>query len=342
MASSTRGKTAGRLDRVRKATGSAAKSVRLPGLVSVGQSQQINALQGRSNLTDSKIHALEDSLQKQQQALNGMVNLATRRQEDIVSRMKSFESQAGQVEERQKALAQTLDDSFAAMSRDFEHLRSTIVNDRCIWDAERVKYQIDLEGVKQELDTNRMNMQQLEVRCQGMRDTLQAIEAERRLYGKLRITKLFGILQTDQPLTEATFPLTVTPTPGEATTNAPDHFKHPSKAIRRFLRQFDRYQDAYGKRKPHSEEDFLWGFLGLLHPLIAEFLQETLIKRCPQYVTLRKEPCKPHPKSGVVPIIVLQGITGKPLTGDIFFRALDSMDMRFVSMELLEKENSET
>ncbi|KAK8056775.1 hypothetical protein PG993_002002 [Apiospora rasikravindrae] len=203
MASSSKGRTTGRLDRVRKATGSAVKSGRLPDLISVGQSQQINALQGRSNLTDSKIHALEHSPQKQQETLCGMVALATKRQEDAVSRMKSFEGQTGEVEERQKLLAQTLDDSFAAMSRDFEQLRSTMENDHCTWEAERATYQQAMEDMKLESEANRMNTQQLQDQCHGMHDMLQAIKvdiADARLQGMLRVTKLFESLKTDQDL----------------------------------------------------------------------------------------------------------------------------------------------
>lgn len=125
------------------------------------------------------------------------------------------------------------------------------------------------------------------------------------------------------------------------TKRVPSYIKHPPKAIRRFLRQFDRHQDAYNGKKPVNEEDFLWGFLGQLHPLVAEFLQETLVKRCPQYVALRSKHSSPHPKSGVVPIIALKGITGKPLTGDVFFRALDGMDMTFISMKLMRLESVE-
>ncbi|KAK8049064.1 hypothetical protein PG994_010794 [Apiospora phragmitis] len=273
MASLNKGKAGGRLDRVRKATGSSAKSGKLAGLISFGQSQQINALQGKSNLSDSKIHALEDSLQKQKEALSNVVALATKRQEDAMFRLDAFESQTGDVEKRQKELAQALDDNFSAMSRDFERLRNTLEDHRYTWDAEGATNRKAIENMKldseEQHQASRMNIQQVQVQCQDMQDTLQALKADiadARLHGgKLHTTKLPKSLQTDQDLTEATCPAAGIPTPGEAT-NAPDYIKRPPKAIRRFLRQFDRHQDAYDNQKPMNEEDFLWGFMGNCTP----------------------------------------------------------------------------
>ncbi|KAK8139884.1 hypothetical protein PG984_001007 [Apiospora sp. TS-2023a] len=342
MAPSNKVAVTPRVEKVRKATGHSTKSAKLPSLVSVGQSQQINALKGKSNLTDAKVKLLENSLRKQIETISDMIALATTRQEDYTSRLQGFEIRTGEVEKRQKVLAQTLDHNFAAISRDLDHIRSTFEDYRCTWDKEGLAYRKTLESMKLDSEehhrTNRENIQQVQAQYCDMHDTIQSLKADiadGTIRGGKRVTtKPSESLQTDQRHTEGV------PTP-EETKHVPEYIKHPPKAIRRFLRQFDRHQDAYNAKKPLNEEDFLWGFLGQLHPLVAEFLQETLVKRCPQYVTVRNKQSNPHPRSGVVPIIALKGITGKPLTGEVFFRALDGMDMTFISMELMRSERGE-
>lgn len=299
-------------------------------------------------MTDVKVKLLENSLRKQNDTISDMIALATTRQEDAVSRLQGFESQTEEVEKRQTVLAQTLDDNFAAISRDLEHFRITLEDYRCNWDKEGMTYRNAMESMKLDSEeqhkTNRDNIQRVQAQCRDMYDTIQSLKADiedATIHGgKIRITKPSESLQTDQNLAEAIIPAAALPTPEEIK-HVPEYIKHPPKAIRRFLRQFDRHQDAYNAKKPLNEEDFLWGFLGQLHPLVAEFLQETLIKRCPQFVTVRNKHPNPHPKSGVVPIITLKGITGKPLTGDVFFRVLDGMDMTFISMELMRFEKGE-
>ena len=85
----------------------------------------------------------------------------------------------------------------------------------------------------------------------------------------------------------------------------------------------------------------MWGLIALLHPMLAEFVQHTLLARCPQYVQLRKRKCRPS-ASGVEPIILLYGVTGKRLPYDVFFRALAELDVGYLNIELLRLENGES
>lgn len=181
-----------RVEKVRRATGHRTKSAKLPNLLSVGQSQQITALKGKSNLTDAKIKVLENSLRAQNETLSDMMALATTRQKDAVSKLQAFETQTGEVEKRQKILAQTLDDNFAAISRDLEQFRSTFEDYRCAWDKEGMAYRKAMESMKlgseEQHKTNQENIQQVQTQYRDMCDTIQSLK-EDVANGKIRAAK---------------------------------------------------------------------------------------------------------------------------------------------------------
>jgi len=72
--------------------------------------------------------------------------------------------------------------------------------------------------------------------------------------------------------------------------------------------------------------------------MVAEFVQCTLLSRCPQYVQKRARRCLPN-ASGVEPIVLLYGKTGKRLPYDVFFGALAELDVGYLNTELLRLES---
>ncbi|KAK8019570.1 hypothetical protein PG990_004708 [Apiospora arundinis] len=311
-----RGGAMTRLEQVRLATGDPEKSSFLPALVSWGQSRSIEALDGKLKQTDSDVQSFGVSLQELRDAFDKAVSLVTKRQDDAVSKMDELGSRLAESEKRYGVLAEAEDNHCLAISRELEHCKTRLDGCCSAQEATGVAYQKDIAQFKLELQENN----------EALRNDLALLAKQYQEARDAEHVSRAGIASS------GLYHLAPEPTNPRSS--------RESKAIRRFRKDKDRYQRAMERGTPVNEENFMWGLIGLLHPMVAEFVQHILLKRCPQYVKKRVKACRPS-ETGVEPIIYLYGETGKRLPRAMFFSALEDLDVGVLNTELLRLENGE-